>query len=308
MAAPPFSGTIFIDPDILTDDDPTCFETLIESGRGERQMFDRRTNGWVTHNVFLFTATYDDGKSIEIQVNPEFKDSAAAGAEAARFAPVIGRLPAALRRDVRTVWIHKGNNPFGGGNNNLLIHTEQADRYIADGILEETFIHEACHTSLDADHARAPGWVAAQQADPEFISTYARDNPQREDIAESFLPWVAVRHRTDRIPDSLMTTITGAIPARLQFFDDQNFDLYPMVQEKEMTIREFSLDAESSTLELNWASLPAMKYQLQFSTDLITWKEVGEPVPSGGPRTTHAARHVPGGNQAFYRIIRFESP
>ena len=66
--------------------------------------------------------------------------------------------------------------PFGGGNNNLLIHTGQGAQYEASGILEETFVHEAAHTSLDAVHASSAGWIAAQQADPNFISTYARDN------------------------------------------------------------------------------------------------------------------------------------
>jgi hypothetical protein len=100
---------------------------------------------------------------------------------------VIGKLPTALRAEVQTVWIHRGTQPFGGGNNNVLIHTGQADLYFADGILEETLVHEASHTSLDTPHASAAGWLAAQAADAEFISTYARDNADREDFAESFL-------------------------------------------------------------------------------------------------------------------------
>jgi len=90
-------------------------------------------------------------------------------------------------------------------------------------------VHEAAHTSLDAMHAASSGWLAAQQADPTFISTYARDNPAREDIAESFLPWLAVRHRSSRISQALAETITRTIPNRLTYFDQQNFDLFPML-------------------------------------------------------------------------------
>ena len=43
---PPFGGTIFIDPDIITEDDPTTFVSLSYAGTGKRQMYDRRT-GWV---------------------------------------------------------------------------------------------------------------------------------------------------------------------------------------------------------------------------------------------------------------------
>ena len=133
---PPFSGTIFIDPDIITSSDPTTFRTLSFAGQGSRTMFDRRVNGWITVDAYLFNASFDDGLAAEIQVNPEFGGSDAALAEAEKYAEVIGRLPTALRIDVETVWIHKGTQPFGGGNNNLLIHIGQADLYAADGILE----------------------------------------------------------------------------------------------------------------------------------------------------------------------------
>jgi len=228
-SSPPFAGTIFIDPDIITPADPTTFENVSPAGQGMRTMFDRRVNAFISLNAFLFQATYEDGLTVEVQVNPEFGTADAAGVQATKYARVIGYLPTALRRDVETVWIHMGTEPFGGGNRNLLIHVGQADAYVADGILEETLVHEAAHTSLDAMHAASSGWLAAQQADPTFISTYARDNPAREDIAESFLPWLAVRHRSSRISQALAETITRTIPNRLTYFDQQNFDLFPML-------------------------------------------------------------------------------
>ena len=228
LTLPPFAGTIFIDPDIITSSDPTTFQNLSFAGQGSRMMFDRRVNGWITVNAYLFNARFDDGLIAEIQVNPEFGGSDVALDEANKYAEVIGRLPTALRKDVETVWIHKGTQPFGGGNNNLLIHVGQADLYVADGILEETFVHEAAHTSLDATHASAPAWLAAQSADPAFISTYARDFPNREDIAESFLPYLAIRYRSGRITQSLANTIMQTIPNRIAYFDNQSFDMYPI--------------------------------------------------------------------------------
>jgi hypothetical protein len=191
-------------------------------------MFDRRVNNWITVNAYLFNASFDDGLTAEIQVNPEFSSSDAALVEAQKYGEVIGRLPTALRTSVETVWIHKGIQPFGGGNNNLLIHTGQADLYEADGILEETFVHEAAHTSLDSTHAAATGWLAAQTGDGTFISTYARDFPDREDIAESFLPYLAIRYRSDRISQPLADTIVQTIPNRIAYFDNQSFDMYPI--------------------------------------------------------------------------------
>lgn len=228
MAEPPFWGTIFIDPDIIVEADPTTFDEIEYAGRGVRTMFDRRS-GWVQLNAYLFNATFTDGLQIEFQVNPEFGSVNNARIEVDFYAPVIGRLPKSLRMDVETSWIHKGDEPFGGGNNNLLIHTGSfAQGYIEDGILEETFVHEASHTSLDAYHADSQGWRAAQQTDPDFISTYAEDFPDREDIAESFLTYLAVRYRADRISQQMEDTIRNTIPNRIEYFEQQDLDMLPI--------------------------------------------------------------------------------
>ena len=216
---PPFSGTIFLDPDIITASDPTTFQGLTDKGQGTRSMFDRRVNAFVTVNAYVFGATFSDGLTAEVQVNPEFGGTDAARAVAEQYTAAIGRIPRPLRVSMATVWIHQGVQAFGGGNNNLLIHTGQGDEYIANGILEETFVHEASHTSLDALHAASAGWLAAQTADGTYISTYAQENPQREDVAESFLPYLAVKYRADRVSADLANTIRTTIPNRIAYFD-----------------------------------------------------------------------------------------
>lgn len=226
---PPFSGTIDIDPDILTRQDPTAFKRITYTGRGVRTVFDRRKNRFVRIKAHLFAIRYAEGLRVEAQVNPEFGRKAA-GRVARRYAVVVGRLPRVLRDDVDALWIHRGKKPFGGGNASLLVHTGMGAEYERDKILEEVLVHEAAHTSLDADHAEAPGWHAAQQADPTFISGYARDNPTGEDIAGSFLPWLALRAQRDRIDGSLEAQIEQAIPNRLQYFDQQNFRLGPVTR------------------------------------------------------------------------------
>ena len=226
---PPFGGTIFIDPDIITPTDPTTFISLTYNGQASRIMFDRRENNWVTLNPYLFPSEYDDGITIEIQVNPEFGSMELAKIQADKYAPIIGQLTTELRKDVKTVWIHRGNEPFGGGNNNLLIHTDWSEKnYEEQGILEETLVHEAAHTSLDSYHAEAADWLSAQSLDCNFISDYGRDNPIREDIAESYLPYIAIRYRSDRISASLKKTIESTIPNRINYFDAQNFNMYPI--------------------------------------------------------------------------------
>ena len=228
VSPPPFSGTIFLNQNIITNNDPTTFVSTSFEGTGSRLMFDRRVDAFITLDAYLFNATYDDGRIIEIQVNPEFGSSSAAQTEADLYSEVIGRLPTVLLKDVATVSIHKGVKPFGGGNNNILIHTGQADLYADSGILEETLVHEASHTSLDASHASASGWISAQNEDNSFISTYARDNSAREDIAETFLVYLAIRYRSDRLSASLEQTILETVPNRIDYFDVQAFNMHPV--------------------------------------------------------------------------------
>jgi len=226
LGIPPYSGTAFIDPDITTPADPSTFISVTYTGRGDRTMYDRREVDWVTVNAYLFNAKYKDGLEIEVQINPEFGSVAAATTEAETYGWLVGQLPAALRRDVTMLWIHKGDEDFGGGNNSILIHTDRAAVYGDD--LEEILIHEAAHTSLDADHAAAGGWITAQTVDDVFISTYAESNPTTEDVAESFLTWLAVRFKSDRISVATYDTITSTIPNRLAYFDSIYPDMYPL--------------------------------------------------------------------------------
>ena len=217
-AEPPFSGTAFVTNDLITEADPTAFVDLTYAGQASRSMFDRRTATFITVDAHLFDAQFGAEKTVEIQVNPEFT-KAEAETEARFYAAAIGRIPAFLFRDLDTVWIHRGMQAFGGGNRNLLIHTEQGQAYVATGSLEEIFVHEGTHTSLDAYHAAAPRWVEARQADGVAISTYARDNPATEDVSESLGPYLAVRHRADRIPSETADAIRATMPNRIKYFD-----------------------------------------------------------------------------------------
>ena len=225
--APPFSGTILIDPDIITSDSPTVFKRATYAGRDRRRVFDRRKDDWVTIRAYVFGLRFADGTRSDAVVNPEFGSVKAARAQARRYAVVTGRLPAMLRRDVDELWIHRGRQLYGGGNRSLLIHTGQTREYVEAGILEETLAHEGAHTSLDADLAASTGWMAAQAADPTSVSDYARDNPQREDVAETIVAWLAVRHARDRVDPAVVELIEEAIPHRLALLDAQTFDLAP---------------------------------------------------------------------------------
>ncbi len=210
--------------DVIRERDPTSFRELTYKGKYHREMFDRRAGSVVDVEAFVFDASYVEGMNIEVRVNAEFGSQRRARSEAWKYADVIGRLPALLRAGLGTVSIHSGTRLFGGGSRGLLIYSSGGLDYEERGVLEEVLVHEAVHAALDRDHRRAEAWLAAQEKDGRFISAYARDHPWREDLAESFLAYIAVRYRSNRIPTLTAEAIRRTIPNRIAYFDDQPFD------------------------------------------------------------------------------------
>ncbi|MGV3624049.1 MAG: hypothetical protein ACO1OB_24745 [Archangium sp.] len=222
-ATPPYAGTAYIDADAMQASDPSSFIDLTYTGRGVRTMFDRRTNSYNQVNALLFDARFGISKHVEIQVNPEF--SQAVAEQHARFyAHAVGQLPAFLFRDLDTMWIHDGNDLFGGANRNILIHVQQGQYLAMYGWLEEVLLHEATHTSLDSYHLMMPRWLEAMNADRVAISDYARDNPMREDVSETVPVWFFSRFRSQRLEASMLMTIERAVPNRLRYLDCLGFD------------------------------------------------------------------------------------
>ena len=115
-------------------------------------------------------------------------------------------------------------------------------------------------------------WLAAQEKDGAFISTYARDNPYREDIAESFLLYFALRHRADRISENLKEVVNETIPNRLAYFDNQEFEYF-----------EEGTDLWSGARDLGqgWKNLNGFGYFYPLSNEWIYHLGMGWVYPVG---------------------------
>ena len=100
-SAPPFGGTSFLSPDILTSSDPSSFDQVCKCNPNDislywvddepRQMFDRR-HGWINTTPFRFQAEFSDNLVIEVQVNPEFESKLMAEEIALQYLLAIGQL------------------------------------------------------------------------------------------------------------------------------------------------------------------------------------------------------------------------
>jgi len=130
----------------------------------------------------------------------------------------IGRLPKLFRKNLETVSIHKGYENFGGGNNNFVIHHDNGLELKKYGLLEEIFLHEGVHTSLDSDHRLSNAWINAQKSDNgNFISDYAKQKPKREDLAETVPLCFALKYKRDRLSDHTIKKIEKTIPNRIEY-------------------------------------------------------------------------------------------
>jgi hypothetical protein len=220
-AVPPYAGTVWISPSVITEADPSSFAQSTYLGQAPRTVFDRRCACWITMNAYIFQARFTDGGMMEMQVNPEFGSAGAAAIWATKYAMEIGRLPAGLRRSVDACWIHAGSQPFGGGNRSILVHTEMGQTYESSGFLEEVLFHEATHTSMDGQFASSAVWLNARTADPDFLSTYAAQNPMTEDVSETTLPYFALRYKPSTLTAADRQIIAGTVPGRIGVLDDR---------------------------------------------------------------------------------------
>lgn len=217
---PLYEGTVYISPHVLTPSSPSGLMSVAYNGLSNQRTFDRRVNAWVSRNSHVFEARFECGReTVLVVVNSEFgRDEAEI--QARRFARVLGQLPIGSRHAVHEIWIHDGNESAGGGNNSILIHTGYADSQ--QPFLEEIFLHEAAHTSLDwawGGVVSRDQWNVAANSDRRYISQYASAYPEREDVAESYGAFVLFEiAKTNSVLQVEAERIGAAIPNRLNYF------------------------------------------------------------------------------------------
>jgi hypothetical protein len=219
-------------------------------------------------------------------------------------------MPSGVRQRVEELWVHRGSFPAGGGNESILIHTTYA--LTVWTFIEEIFLHEAAHTTLDygwGGLVSKSAWQAAQQADGRFISDYAKGFPDREDLAESygaFAAWQAWRV-SGRLKEHARV-IETTIPHRLELFralgpefaflsdDCSSLQTYPVTNLVART--------RGSHTTITWTP-PGMPdgvsgYQWRVGTSptqMSTWKDFG-----GATTTRLRVRNYGRGNTWFLEV------
>merc|ERR1719210_1858146 len=221
-STPPFWGTVHAMPNTILDTDPTAFVSVSTASDGIVDLM-WGPDGWSRQvPAWQFTAKFKDSQDVIISFDKDVGDATFCAPHALKFAEAVGRTPAYTRTDFIGLDIRPGSygNPSGcnawGGRGVITMCLGVGLTLIDDGNLEELFLHEGSHISLDRLIEGTDEWLCARQQDKAFISTYARDNVAREDVAETLTPWYAVTHSSSRVPAATIKKIKEAIPARLR--------------------------------------------------------------------------------------------
>lgn len=190
-----------------------------------------------------------------MQAVQDFNSQGTARNEARTVAMALGRLPRQLRQGVKAVSLLEGEGRANAAPGEGVIRIYS--RGVGVELLEELLAHEAAHVSLDPKFRQNTDWLFSQTFDPAFISTYGRDNSGSEDIAESVLPYLAVRYKPERISAQMERTIANAIPYRIAFFDEVFTELHPMQNlsgntKSTLLTPDVGLPLAASDVEFTW--------------------------------------------------------
>jgi len=231
---PPFGGTMWDLPDLIKSSDYTIYSTSSYQGIETRLFYDKSIPDFINYPAHVYKVNFGDNLSIDFEIYTEFTLEEAGNIEQ-KYAPLIGQLGKDLRRNIKSFEFLKGEEVASAQRTddlnyaNITFHTDWLTNIVetrTDGDkTEELLIHESAHLSIDPYVYGQQGWTDAVNLDGNYLSTYAKDNPNSEDIAETFQAYIAVKYFPDRISNSLRDTILSVCLNRFKYFDSLNLDL-----------------------------------------------------------------------------------
>lgn len=173
--------------DFIRAKDPDAFHCLGYTGTERREMPDRRRET-------VFAARFLDGTEVGSWVHPEIGDQSAAEEHARRLTGPLCKLPTFMRRSLNHIVVYEGDLPaFAEDRGRFFIaYSDNMTTRLSDNDpAEMVFVH----STLDIPLAESREWRAAQQADNAFVTVYAAEHRDQEDMAESALfAWAVLRH------------------------------------------------------------------------------------------------------------------
>ena len=209
------------DHEFIKTSDESAYACVVYQSTARAQMPDSRTNRLFADGVFIFEARYRDGTSVELWAHPDFQTKENALVSVEPVAQAVGKLPTFMRSKLDHVVVHEGDRTAYSEHLGrfFVVYSDNIQTRINNHDLEETVFHESVHATLDHPLRDSQEWKGVQLADGAFITEYAKDNPETEDMAESALfAWAMIMH-PGRLPDSVEASVREIMLYRLTYFE-----------------------------------------------------------------------------------------
>lgn len=203
------------DLQFISPDDPGACWTMTQVAGGRTEMYDPRRDTLFVEDALRFEIAFD-GQTIAVNLHPGVANPALRAGQAAA---ALARLPVRMRSSLRHVNILDGDGSAWSEDAGrfFTLYDGLMTRRLADHDLDETVFHETAHVALDPVLSRDPDWRSNQAADPGFVTRYAADNPDTEDIAESALFVWTLTHHPGRLPDQVVSALHRIMPNRIDY-------------------------------------------------------------------------------------------
>ena len=226
----PYAGTVWISPDVLTPESTSDLISVRDTGTASYTLYDDRQGADVLATFSTFEATFACAPTSMTVLVEDGIGNGPPLKHASFVARILGQMPLGLRLGVRQVVIRQGDLPASAGYGTVNFYVDFLGSEWP--FVEEVFLHELAHTTLDpypggAALVNAGAWQDAQNADGSVISDYARESPA-EDLAESYGAFSVLEASMRN--DSLLVEgdrVKRTIPNRLAVLADLGPDFSP---------------------------------------------------------------------------------
>jgi len=204
----------------------------IVNNRGKKKLF----------RSFSFIAEYEDNITVEffIEYANDTEDFEKAKKDASYFSNMYGQMPHFLKIYNKKIYVHEARGKDDGvwwatgraTSREFHINRSRCGyrlSKISYSMCAVTMIHELAHViHKNTGVISSSKWLKAKKLDKKkYCSKYAKTN-NLEDFAESLVCWIFVRHKGHAIKTGDLIKIKKFTRNRLKFFDEINFNVYPL--------------------------------------------------------------------------------
>ena len=223
-------GTVWASPRLISSFDVSVIERKSRDSNKIVHRFDG--DEWVefTSPVREFVYEFEDDTTLNISVANDCRHDPSLTSFA--VAEAFARLPKEMKgdQDYEIVLM----NDFGGYYtphlHNIVLPDDDVLNY-RGGYLEELLAHEVAHAALDQSVYSDESWYQAVANDSgPWISSYAMENPGREDIAEMIVPWLGIfldqpSTGFDESDKDFLLDSIKAVPSRYAYIAEKIFGI-----------------------------------------------------------------------------------